>query len=1078
MKKTATKLLSLLLLFCIAGLAYWALNDNIQSSVNADGTTIEDSRSSVSDEEQRDQISGKIQAKKARYDYFFRLLRNPQTNTIPSNLRSRELNHAKPMPSFRELQQTLKSQSPNTQVAEGFNWQLAGPPAVGGRTRALGIDQRNPNILVAGGVSGGIWKSTNGGDSWTLRTPDFESFSVTALDQDPTNPDTWYYGGGEFLGNSASAPGAIYRGPGIYKSTDNGDTWTLLPTTDANVNGQFDSPYDYISKLVVSPTTGSVFFSSNGFGVFRSTDGQNFPGTPVIGSRANQVYSTVDVAPNGRLVAVISEDSFDQGNQTNDPGVFISNDDGDTWTEVTPNAFPNQYGRSVATFAPSNPDIVYVFTQKFNSNTNQGVGFFKIDLSDDPETASDRAGNLPDFGEPVGGVNLQGGYNMTVSVKPDDPDVVTVGATNLFRSFDGFATAPSDDSDATKDQFWIGGYGKPNNVSQYPDQHPDQHVQVYDPTNPDRLWVGHDGGLSVTDDIEASAVTWTDRNDGYIVTQFYDASIPEESEADNTGQRNIRLMGGTQDNGTPFFRFEGPQIDVPNSFDISSGDGAYSFFTENFIYVSTQRGLVRRWATDSNGDIANPFAFVHPSVSTGQLFIHPYTIDPNDEGIMYYPSTNEGGTSGQADDLSSIYRNTEVDEVSNQSSGGTSQGWERLDETQLPAGYLISALEVSRVPADVLYYGGSSNSQAPIIKRLDNASNSNDEAQDISIPEAPAGAFVHDIAINPANSNDVLVVMSNYNIEGLYHTLDGGQNWTMVEGNLEGSNNPSSTNLGPSLRSATIVPSSSGAIYILATSTGIYATQNIDGDNTQWGRESGFDGGSADIGFSVVENITSRFSDGDVAVGTHGRGMFVGRFQGTISVPDIPMISLNPAEARAGDAIDITATNFQFSDDISVNDVLFGESEIPAEEIAEVTPSRITVVVPRNTLDPASEDRTIAVRVDTDASPDPQAVTFNVLPPNENRLDQSFPNPFTTADNLRIPISLQQSSDVTVVIYDITGRRIDTPVNSQRYQAGTFNIPVDFSGRASGIYIYRLVAEPTAGSGDAFVDSKKFTFVK
>ena len=97
------------------------------------------------------------------------------------------------------------------------------------------------------------------------------------------------------------------------------------------------------------------------------------------------------------------------------------------------------------TFAPSNPDILYVFTLKGANNTdNQGVSFFKIDISDPQNpVAEDRSANLPDFGDPVGGVNTQNGYNMIVKVKPDDPDFVLLGATNLFRSRDGFATQPS-----------------------------------------------------------------------------------------------------------------------------------------------------------------------------------------------------------------------------------------------------------------------------------------------------------------------------------------------------------------------------------------------------------------------------------------------------------------------------------------------------------------------------------------------------------------------------------------------------------------------------------------------------------
>ncbi|MDZ7715773.1 MAG: hypothetical protein U5J95_06125 [Balneolaceae bacterium] len=170
---------------------------------------------------------------------------------------------------------------------------------------------------------------------------------------------------------------------------------------------------------------------------------------------------------------------------------------------------------------------------------------------------------------------------MTVRVKPDDPDFVLIGGTNLFRSTDGFATAPSDNSQSEKNKFWVGGYAKANDISQYPEQHADQHEIVFDPSDPNRVWVGHDGGLSVSNDIAASSVTWTDKNNGYVVTQYYDVSIPE-NENDN------RLMGGTQDNGTTFFEFDRQLSETLDSQDISFADGGYSFFTDNYIIVSNQ----------------------------------------------------------------------------------------------------------------------------------------------------------------------------------------------------------------------------------------------------------------------------------------------------------------------------------------------------------------------------------------------------------------------------------------------------------------------------------------------------------
>ncbi|MDZ7682175.1 MAG: hypothetical protein U5J63_10825 [Fodinibius sp.] len=141
---------------------------------------------------------GRVEMKLARSEYFFKLMRDPQTDEIPENIRNRELEYAKRLPTAQQAFAKAKSTNPSLKAAD-YSWQQAGPFDVGGRTRALAVDQRNPNIVLAGGVSGGMWKSTNGGDSWDLETPDLPNLSVTSVAQDPLNPDTWYYASGEIL---------------------------------------------------------------------------------------------------------------------------------------------------------------------------------------------------------------------------------------------------------------------------------------------------------------------------------------------------------------------------------------------------------------------------------------------------------------------------------------------------------------------------------------------------------------------------------------------------------------------------------------------------------------------------------------------------------------------------------------------------------------------------------------------------------------------------------------------------------------------------------------------------------------
>ncbi|NGP89975.1 T9SS type A sorting domain-containing protein [Aliifodinibius halophilus] len=1011
--------------------------------------------SSVTPVPEEQEIS-REKSKKARSEYFFRMLRNPETNKIPQNIRAREINHAKHLPTFRRIQSRKKAKNPSMQVAEGFDWQLAGPHAIGGRTRALGIDERNSNIIIAGGVSGGIWKSTDGGTSWDLKTGGFENFSVTSLAQHPINQDTWYYTSGEIQGNSAGATGASYYGTGIFRSTDNGESWSRISST-ADRDSRFDTQFDYISRIDIHPTSGAVYTANNGFGIFRSANGDNFDNIE-LGGAGEHYFSDFDIASNGDVIAVLS--STDAGVSSGNPGIFLSTDDGQNWTEITPSDFPSEHARSVISFAPSNPNIAYVFTNKVNDDTNQG--FFKLDISGGVNNvvAEDRSANLPDFGNPVGGVNLQGGYNMTVSVKPDNPDFVTIGATNLFRSTNGFSTEPSNTS-SEKDAYWVGGYSNDNNVSQYPNQHPDQHVQVYDPNDPNKLWVGHDGGISVTNDVSREPMQWTDRNETYVVTQFYDISIaPEDGK--------YQLLGGTQDNGTPFFEYDLTNQTASTSVDISSGDGGFSFWGTNYAYASSQRGRILRIGREADGSISSPFdgntstdwASVHPEDASDQLFIHPYTVDPNDEGIMYYP---DGGK---------LYRNTKVDE------NNPRDHWQLLPEAEM-SGFNISALAVSTLPANVLYYAGSNDSNRPKIMKIDNANSSNIQPVDVSISNAAQGAYVNDIAINPNNGNEALVVLSNYGIVGLYHTVNGGESWEPVEGNLEGSDDVKDDNAGPSMRSVAIIPATSGTIYVLGTSTGVYATQGLNGNQTQWGRESEFDGtGSADIGYSVVENIDWRRSDGDLAIGSHGRGIFIGDFKGKVAASNFPFASISATEVKAGDEVTVSATNFQFSTQASENTVEFNGIKA---KVKDATSSELTVIVPRGTTAGTSDvingRYPVTVSVENySGDKDPEDLSISIIAPSEFKVRQNYPNPFNPSTT--IPIDLPDNAEfMRISIYNMAGQKVreKTLNDKNKLAVGTPNIKVNMNDLASGVYIYRVYVKT---ANDDALQTKKMTLVK
>ncbi|WP_445665748.1 T9SS type A sorting domain-containing protein [Fodinibius sp. AD559] len=990
----------------------------------------------------------RLEKKAARGQYYFRMLRNPATNKIPDNARQREIQKAKQIPPRQNIDVQFPHKQKGLLDFHNFTWGQAGPFDIGGRTRAMAVDINDPSTIIAGGVSGGIWKSTDGGSSWNLKTSDFTNLSVTSLAQDPTNPDTWYYVTGEFLGNSASDRGftASYYGTGVYRSTDNGETWSIIPSTQ-DENASFDKPFDFMSRVVISPVTGSVFIASHGFGVLKLNEStQEFE--LVLGGAGEHLYTDIVTNSNGDLLAVISETDAGESNQTNNPGIYLSTDDGASWTNVSPATFPSTHRRSVAAFAPSAPDTAYVLTLKGQGDeTNQGVSFHMIDIDLGGETlqkSDDRSEHLPNFGDPVGDMELQGGYNMMVAVKPDDPDFVVVGGINLFRSRDGFATSPTGGyEEEDKDEYWIGGYAKDNNASQYPNHHPDQHEFFFDQNDPDRMWSAHDGGISVTDNLTATSVSWQDMNEGYVTTQFYSAAISSEI-GDN------RVMGGTQDNGTPFFRFDSETSQSTTSSDISFGDGGYAYFTSSYLFVSRQNGSIIRYQKSDGGDPTNTFAYVDPIDVEEQLFVHPYVVDPNDEGIMYYPgASTEGGTWN-------IWRNTQADEITNLNSNGASEGWEELDNLNVPSGYEISALTVSRSPANILFYAGSSQNQQPVLYKLTNSHEATFGAEEISIPDAANGAYIHDIEVSPTNADEITVIISNYEVESIYHTRDGGETWQGVEGNLGDSGD-----LGPSVRSSATIPGDQGNIYFVGTSTGIYSTTNLDGSNTNWEQEA-----TNEIGYAVVEQVNARYNDGTIVAGTHGLGMYRGSFDGSVSLPSI---AVDPNEGRAGEKVTITASNFEFNPNPEDNEVTFGTV---MANVLEATTNELVVEVPRGAAPRDSESNTIQIKATSGNVNASQ--TFTLLPPNNFAIKSNYPNPFRTSTTL--PFDVPSDSRVTIAIYNMNGQKVSEPVYQKQYNAGSYNQNINISKFASGIYIYRVVAKTTGG--ETYMESDKMTLIK
>ncbi len=792
----------------------------------------------------------------ARNAYEWKLLHDPATGRIPDNIRMKELAYASTLPSDASLARGTSS---------SLVFQSRGPWNVGGRTRALGIDISNANNVIAGTTSGGMWRSTDGGNTWHSTTPINNYQSVSCLSQDTRrgHSNVWYYGSGEAYGASASATGAYYLGNGVFKSTDSGETWTVVSGSAVSGVVSFNKwsqlvwniatdPSDTVRDVVYAASYGSIYRSTNGGVTWDSVLG-------VFGTSTSSYFTDVAVTKSGVVYATMSSDGANKG--------IYRSADGVHYTNITPAGFPINYNRVKIGISPSNEEQVY-----FLANT-PGAGMPDTNYLGSVEwnslwrytyisgTGADtggawinRSSNLPMIGGVFNKFTCQGSYDLVVKVKPDDTNTVFIGGTCLYRSTNGF-------KDTTHTSY-IGGYvwgATLPVVMQYANHHPDQHELVFYPNDPNKMISGNDGGLFMTNNNMATSVSWNSLNNGYLTSMFYTCAIDHATSSDI-------IIGGAQDNGSWYTNnttLTSPWVSP------RGGDGSYCAIADSqkAYYFSIQSGRVMRAKLNSTGGI-DSFARIDPIGGGAYQFINPFVLDPNDNNIMYMLA---GTHIWRNDNLSGIPYAGNWDTIAT--------NWYKIPDSVTGSGAL-SAIAVSKTPANRVYVGtdyrgvfryDSANLTAPHKVRINPVSGS---------VIFPAQGNVSCIAVDPTDGNKLLVVFSNYNVYSLFYSADAGATWKKVAGNLEEFS--SGAGSGPSLRWAKIMPVRDGMVYLVGTSVGLFGATMLNDTSTRWVQL-----GANSIGSNIVDQIDCRESDGLVVVATHGHGIFSTHITSTSEVDRI-----------------------------------------------------------------------------------------------------------------------------------------------------------------------------------------------
>ncbi len=800
---------------------------------------------------------GDREEQKARQEWEWMMLRDPATGKIPAGMRSKELAFAQTLPTDADL---YKNEDGNM-VRNGQNFVLQGPYNIGGRTRAIAVDVSNENVVMAGSVSGGLYRSADAGSTWTKVTSPTQYLGVTALAQDKRtgHTTTWYYATGEGYGTSASGDGAFYLGDGVFKSIDGGLSWNPVTSTAGGQAQTFSTNWQVIWNLATHPEdSADIVFAATYGAIYRSLDGGGAWSAALTSSlNASASYFTdVACASTGAVYATLSSDGQKKG-------IWRSADGIAPFVNITPYNFfngtdtlhwPQVFDRTVIGIDPNDEDVVY-----FLSNT-PGFGKASQDFQGDPEWVSlwkyeylsgdgDSAGgmwtdlsqNLPVDGSVFGNIVLQGSYNMLVKVMPGNSNVVFIGGTNLYRSTDGFTSA--------NNTAQLGGYGIGATMpffSAYPGHHADQHNVAFLPSNPDVMYSATDGGIFKTSDCMAANVSWTSLNHGYYTTQFYTIAV------DHGTAGSSLVTGGLQDYGSWWTNSADPMASWTFP---SSGDGAYCAVADGggTYYYSRQQGIMMKATLDNSGTVTafRRFDPIGPS-KDDYRFINPFILDPADNNILYLC---EGENLWRNNNLSAISLDGSWDTIS---TGWTKYSWHLPDTTMN-----IIALAASKNSAHRLYFGTDKKK----VFRMDNAHTGDPTPVEITASGMPGAGYVSSIAVDPRDADKIMVVFSNYKVYSIFYSEDAGATWKKVAGNLE--QNANGTGNGPSVRWANILPVADGTIYLVGASTGLYATDTLIDNGTVWVQQ-----GANSIGNAVVTMIDSRESDGFVAIATHGNGAY------------------------------------------------------------------------------------------------------------------------------------------------------------------------------------------------------------
>ncbi|WP_416439355.1 VPS10 domain-containing protein [Phnomibacter sp. MR] len=607
-----------------------------------------------------------------------------------------------------------------------------GPAGMSGRVTAIDAVHSNPDIIYIGAASGGVWKTTNGGASWTPIFDEQPTQNIGAIAIQQSNPNVIWVGTGE--GNPRNS---VSLGEGMYKSIDGGKSWKLMGLQKTmNIHRILIDPTD--PNTVYAGAIGNPFAAHPERGVYKTTDGGD---TWKLILHTNDSSGVADMVmdpgnPNKLLVCMWQHNrtpwSFFSGGKGS--GFYSTWDGGKNWKKLgKAEGLPDTTGRIGIAIAPSDPDVMYAMVEATKNGLyrSEDGGMKWTLVNSDPQWVTNR---------PF--------YFQDIMVDPQNENRLY----NIYQMI-----AQSDDGGKS---FRI--------IIPYEGVHPDHHAWWIHPKDPSFIINGNDGGIAISRDRGRS---WQ-FDEKLPLGQFYHINVDNEIP--------YNVMGGLQDNGS----WHGPAYvwadgGIRNSYwkSVGGGDGfdvAPDPSDNKWVYSMSQGGALGRMniQTGERWSIRPPM----PDPNTRIRFNWNAALaqDPFDANTIYYgsqfvhKSTNKGA---QWSIISGDLTTNDPAKQKQDENGGLT-----IDITNAENHCTITAIEPSKKEKDVLWVGTDDGQLQ--LTRDGGKTWSNLTA---NIKGLPKGAWIPQIRTSRYNAGEVFVIANDYRRGDMgtyiFRSTDYGKTW-------------------------------------------------------------------------------------------------------------------------------------------------------------------------------------------------------------------------------------------------------------------------------------------------------------